>query len=738
VLVLLISSSGAYGQTTPRIEYLFPPGAQRGTQTQVQIVGEFMPGRCGLSVAGDGFSSDTATVGDQFNATLASDAPAGSVEVRIFAPQGASAPFPFIVGELPEIVRGDAPIEEVSFPVTVNGRLEKSRSLHAFDLNLAVDQQIVCAAQTKAFRSSVTPTMRVLDTAGRIVADSFDHPTADALLVFRAPAEGVYRLEMYDFQLGGGPKHIYRLTLTDGPWIASAFPPQAPKKARTELTLFGWNLPGGDGQTTKHAVQTGAKDSHQVRLPQGANVLDLPLLDAPAVSEKEPNNQFDQANDLTLPALVHGRLQALGDTDVFALTAAKGDAWTIKTSSAGLDFPADLVLDVLNEKSVLIKSIDDTGSPDPTYVFTAPADGRYFLSLRDVAGRGGEEFVYSMHIGKASPSISAQVVTASLILQAGETATLPVTVTRSGGFDAEVELAIIDPPSGVTVEPVEVPQKPSNKLQLSLTAAAGSATHGALVQVVLRDKKTGEQLALARVKESAKATTTSDHLWVAIGPKVPFSLSTTTTILEAPRLAAFPFPVTVTREEGFTGAIQLIGVEPDKRGTVIPLTGVIPAGSAQGSIPLVIQRMPTEGTTHRCRVMGVAEVAGGDGKPVPVFFVGKGNMSMGCAPGKLTLGVQPSVVRWSPDEPIDLQVDLMRRVSLGEVTIALKDPPAGVVCEGATVASQQSRATLTLQVDAAAKLPPRIEIVVRAETVDGELPVYAETTFRLEAANVFK
>ena len=161
----------------------------------------------------------------------------------------------------------------------------------------------------------------------------------------------------------------------------------------------------------------------------------------------------------------------------------------------------------------------------------------------------------------------------------------------------------------------------------------------------------------------------------------------------------FPFPVTVVRKEGFTGPVRLVGVEPDRRGTLVPLAGQIAAGSDVGSIPLVLQHKVTEGTTHRCRVMGVAEVPGDDGKMYAVFHVAAGNMSIGCQPSLLTMTAEPAIVVWRPGETQHVEVQLMRRTAMQPITLRLA-PPDGVVgieCEPVEISVDQDRAVLALR-----------------------------------------
>lgn len=650
-----------FAQTAPRIESLFPPGAQRGTQVEVQLTAEFLPGPCPVIVTGPGIALDRTVSADRFVVSIAADAEVGAREVRVTSPQGGSAPFPFLVGDLPEIVRTDSrtPLE-LKLPVTVNSRLGSAGSVDEYSLTLAAGQQVVCAAVARALKSPFEASLRLLDAQQQVLATSFDHPSADALLVFRAPTAGRYTLQVYDFQMLGGPQHIYRLTVTDGPWLDHAFPAGLQKGVEAAVTLFGWNLPSPDGRTLPHRVPPQTAGVYELILPGGANRLKFPVNEQIEVLEVEPNPLPTQPQAIALPATVNGRLNQPGDVDVYSITAAKGDRWVIEVDSANLNFPTDLILTVGDEAGKTLAEIDDNGmSRDPELRFTVPADGRYCVTLRDRSRNGGAECIYRLRIGPLRPDVTARVNMSSLALSSGETTNLAVIVDRRDEYAGELELIALDLPAGVSVKPQPVPAKTPATINLPFEVAANLAPVSGLVRIVVRGTDPNQPFErVALIAETPQAVTGSRGLWVAVSPAIPFTLSTTTTILEAPRLAAFPFPVKVERKAGFTGPIRLVGVEPDRRGTVIPLEGRIEAECKAGSIPLVIQQGATEGTTHRCRVMGIADVLAADGKTYPVFQVATGTMLMGCQPSLLTMTVDPPQAIWRPGESVQIRVQI--------------------------------------------------------------------------------
>lgn len=737
ILIGYLLAGSASAQTAPEIEYLFPAGAQRGTRAEIRLGGKFMPGPCGLVVTGFGINSETTTVSDRFGITVAADAPLRPAEVRIFAAQGGSPPFPFVIGDLPEIIHAQsAEVRELKLPVTINGRFHPAGEIHQFAIELKAGQQIVCAATTRAIRSPVDAALRLLDATGQVVATSSVQHSADSLLAFRAAQPGRFTLQVFDFQFTGSLQHIYRLTVTDGPWLDRTFPAGVTENGERDVTLYGWNLPGGDGRTMPHRFPSGAAGTLELTLPGAGNRLPVPVSQHPEIVEIEPNDAAEQATPVMQPVVVNGRLNKPGDVDTYAFTATKGERFVIEVASASLGFPGDPTLSILDAAGKVLVDLDDgPGSRDPSLRYTAAADGRHFIVLREHSRQGGDDFIYRLRIAPFQPDFKARVDVPAFALMSDKTVNLPVKVERIDGLDVDLEVTAVDLPSGITVQPQPVPKTPSSVIQLPLIAAAKLGSVSGLTRIIVRttDPKSPRQKE-ALIAENPQAVTGSQGLWVAVTPEVPFTLKTTTTILEAPRLAAFPFPVILERKPGFAGPVRLVGVEPDRRGTVIPMDGNIAVGSNQGTIPLIVQHGVIEGTTHRCRVMGVAEVLAADGKPCLVFQVAPGAMSMGCQPSQLTMTTEPSVVIARPGVPVQIRVQLMRRVAMDPITLRIEQP-AGIPplnAEPVTVNGDQTSATLTLNFAPDALIPPRSTLIIHAASSRDGLPIYGRTSVRLE------
>jgi hypothetical protein len=86
-----------------------------------------------------------------------------------------------------------------------------------------------------------------------------------------------------------------------------------------------------------------------------------------------------------------------------------------------------------------------------------PADGDYFFTIADTQNQGGEEWGYRLHLAPPRPDFEVKVAPASLTLTPRRSTPVDVHVRRFQGFDGPVEIALVDPAPGLTLEGGWVP-----------------------------------------------------------------------------------------------------------------------------------------------------------------------------------------------------------------------------------------------------------------------------------------
>ena len=121
----------------------------------------------------------------------------------------------------------------------------------------------------------------------------------------------------------------------------------------------------------------------------------------PRADETEPNNSAAEAKPMALPVCLEGEMKA-EDVDVFAFALKKDDVFTAVIESVRLGRGLlDLHMALLDDKRFELASSDDTAltAQDPLLSVTVPADGTYFLHVREAAYEGADGARYRLRAG---------------------------------------------------------------------------------------------------------------------------------------------------------------------------------------------------------------------------------------------------------------------------------------------------------------------------------------------------
>lgn len=102
------------------------------------------------------------------------------------------------------------------------------------------------------------------------------------------------------------------------------------------------------------------------------------------VAEKEPNDGFGQAQEVTLGQTITGVLKGDQNADVFRFTAEAGQRVKIEVQAAQLGSLLNPFVLLHDADGQLLMEMDDgPNGTDPVLEITLPKTGRYFLSIRD-------------------------------------------------------------------------------------------------------------------------------------------------------------------------------------------------------------------------------------------------------------------------------------------------------------------------------------------------------------------
>jgi hypothetical protein len=175
---------------------------------------------------------------------------------------------------------------------------------------------------------------------------------------------------------------------------------------------------------------------------------------------------------------------------------------------------------------------NDDGGPgygkDSLLHFTAPADGDYIVSIRDVQGLGGEQYAYRLTARHPRPDFRLTVNPKNPNVPRGGAMPLTVAAVRLDGFDGPIDVTLPDLPSGLhTSGGVIAPGQVSTTLALSADSnanldaavplkAVGKASIGGAI--VARSANPEDHLKLISLMPRADIVMTAETKEVTIEP----------------------------------------------------------------------------------------------------------------------------------------------------------------------------------------------------------------------------
>ena len=203
--------------------------------------------------------------------TIDPDAPPGSRELRLATKTGLTNPMVFQVGMLPEIrelepnnrqayqvppnmakVRNLPKERALELPVLLNGQIMPG-DVDRFRFRAVKGQQLVIEAQARSlipYLADAVPgwfqaMLALYDARGKEVAFVDDYRfNPDPVLFYKIPENGEYELEIRDSIYRGREDFVYRIAVSEQPFITQTFPLGGRAGIETVASINGWNLAG--------------------------------------------------------------------------------------------------------------------------------------------------------------------------------------------------------------------------------------------------------------------------------------------------------------------------------------------------------------------------------------------------------------------------------------------------------------------------------------------------------------
>lgn len=496
-LVLAVSLIAACAQTAsaqtafPMLMSLKPVAVQLGTTSEITVNSRYsMHSAESVLVTGGGMLGEVVppevkkddktpnVVALRIKLSVAPDALPGVRDLRVVTAQGVSTVAQLVVVEDPvvnEQAKNDsvAEAQAITLPATVCGCFEKAEDLDFFKFKVEAGQSLVFHVRSQRLQDRIhdlqahsDPILTIRNAQGSTIAAADNVFHGDPFLCHRFEQAGEYLLEMRDVRYNGNQYWEYAVEIHSRPFARSVFPLAVTAGKETKLAAIGSQLP-----TDPSVIFTPAND-----LPQGISRLRLPFADRPSnpvatyvtalpvvMEPTDDNNEAmktlaAQSSALSLPCVINGRIEAPGDVDCFVFEAKKDDKLSFEVKARRLQSELDSTIRIVNDKGATLAENDDLrlgkrGSQDSWIeTWTAPADGKYAIEIRDMHLRGGENFVYAIEGTLARPYFNLYADTDKTNLSPGVNGVMWVKVERKNGFTGAVQLHVDGLPAGITAE----------------------------------------------------------------------------------------------------------------------------------------------------------------------------------------------------------------------------------------------------------------------------------------------
>jgi hypothetical protein len=673
---------------------------------------------------------------------IAADAEPGPRRGRLWTAEGAATGLTFVVGELPEIVEeeidGDPIAVPVTLPVTINGRIFPREDVDLWSFTGHKGEAVTAEVYAARLGSPLDSRVEVLDATGRVLAENDDTIGRDSRLRFVPPQDGQYTIRIRDTAAGGGQNYVYRLTLTSGPVVDTIYPLGGRRGSRVPLHLAGQGVPGGPVEidlprdaSASAALQVPVNGKERVRVT-------LDTDDLPEHQELEPNDTPAQAKHVPLPAVLNGRIDHPGDADHWSFHAKKGESLLFDLRAARLGSPVQGVLAVGDATGKeLAQAAAVVPGTDPGLSFVAPADGTYWVRIRDrFANRGGPAFAYRLRVVPPPPpsfhlSLAADVLT----VRRGEQARMRVAVDRLGGFSGPVTLSVDGLPAGVQASNLTIPPGQPG-VEIILEAKAAAPIGGFPVQIKGTATIGKSTASATAVLAATVGMPEVDRLLLGVGLPVPFKVVGDFDFRLIPRGTILHRRYKIVRN-GFTGPLEVSLADHQMRhlqGAAGP-TVTVPAGVSEFEYPLYLPPWMETGRTARACVQAVGVIKDGAAEHEVSYTSETPNdqISAVVETGLLALEAQRTSIAVTPNGKATIPVKVSRGKSItGPVKVELVLPThvRGVTMAPAIIAADQSEAVVTVTF-AASPGPFTAPLLLRATLTAPSGPITAETSLEV-------
>lgn len=509
--IFLLTISFAHAQVKPTLTAISPQGGQQGRDVEVTLTGTNLGKATALWFSGSGITAKikakTGQAAVLFNGagvsgriptdaqlvaslTIGPNTPLGIQQIRVVTPYGVSNAGSFVVGNLREIIEEEATETDetetgwLALPVTVNGEIASIDDEDSFTFSLKKDARLICDVAAQRIGSLLDSYLVLRDANGVEVANSGLGSGLDSLLDYTVLEDGKYTLHIRDIRYKGGKGYGYRLSIGELPYLETIFPLGGRSGTENTIAVTGANLEAVESIQVSISTDTPTgEQSLRVQTPSGLATNSHPFAigNWAEMLETEPNNTVENANAVTTPITLNGKIEKSDDVDWFTFEITEPQNLVFEIEARKLSSNLDALLTLYGSekpmegademawsdgKEQVLMVNDDASGADARIDWNFETAGKYSIAVRDLNNQGGETYPYRLEIRPLEPDCQLSVITLdernrpaamdNPRVSRGSSVTLQVNVVRLDQFAGPIRLHCPSLPKTFDVSPTMI------------------------------------------------------------------------------------------------------------------------------------------------------------------------------------------------------------------------------------------------------------------------------------------
>ncbi|HEX2748224.1 MAG TPA: PPC domain-containing protein, partial [Verrucomicrobiales bacterium] len=433
---LLLTGAAAFwatalyaGAASPDLNGIFPRGGQRGTDVDVTFSGnrladaEEIVSYNPAGIKAVSFKAENATT-IKVKLHIEPNCPLGEQIFRVRTKTGLSYARNFFVDQFPSVEEKEPntlleQAQPITSGVTITG-VARNEDTDYYKIECKKGERLSVECDGIRLGGAFwDPYINILNSKKFELATCDDSPLAiqDPHASIIVPEDGTYYVEVRDSSYAGRDDAHYRVHVGSFPRPTVVYP--AGGKAGTEVAVTYLGDVGGPIQQKVNVPNT---PGEVLPLFAQANNLSAPspnffrITNLDNYLEVEPNNSHavakeKQTTPMAAPVALNGIIEKPGDEDWLKFTAKKDQRFDLIVHARDIRSPLDPVLELFNKDGAGLGGNDDNGANPDSKIggWTCPADGEYYVRVRDHLSRGGPDYIYRVEIAPAERALNAYV-----------------------------------------------------------------------------------------------------------------------------------------------------------------------------------------------------------------------------------------------------------------------------------------------------------------------------------------